>query len=395
MNSKLHFMKKLFLILAILFVYAPVSYAQVAAPLNDVSGEGDFLQDVVLTKPEQQSFSRMAAPLAATADVTKTFYINFDGDVIAPGTNWNYGTDPITLLAPDLTFSTKQAIVARVQELYSPYNVVVTTSRDVFLAAPVGARQQCDVVKYNSQLYSPAGGVSYINSMTWGDDTPCFVFSDLLGNTVKKVGDATAHEFGHAGGALNHDSIRGTVDGSCAIVGNYKASVGSGPLSWGSLMGNSYAGTVVTFNSNSTPYCDGVQNDMDIMSSTLGLKADDVGDDFTAATVVDGRAPFIKKVVMNSNSDVDMFKITSDVLKYLTLSSNSTTDFKVTLYDANQTQLTVLNPTNTLSIPRTNISSYVAQSGPLYISVQRSNDDPNTYVPTTSGDGSAILNITR
>lgn len=386
--------KKLFLTLMLVLAFAPYSYA---APLNDVSGEGDFLQDVVLTRPEKdQPLSRMAASIApAAASVTKTFYINFDGDTIAPGTLWNSSDTPIVLQAPSLTFSAKQAIVARVQELYSPYNVVVTTSRDVYLAAPVTARQQCDVVNYNSALYSPAGGVSYVNSMTWGDDTPCFVFSDLLGNTVKKVSDATAHEFGHAGGALQHDSILGIVNGSCTVVGNYKASVGSGPLSWGSLMGNSYAGSVVTFNSSSTPYCDSVQNDMNIMSSTLGLKADDFGNDFTGATEVDGRAPFIKKVVMNSNSDVDMFKITSDLPRYLTLSSRGTTDFKVTLYDANQASLTVLNPTNTLSIPRTDISSYVVQSGPLYISVQRSNDDPNTYVPTTSGDGSAILNITR
>ena len=41
-----------------------------------------------------------------------------------------------------------------------------------------------------------AGGVAYLNSFTWGNETPCWVFN----GGVKGAGDAGAHEVGHTFG---------------------------------------------------------------------------------------------------------------------------------------------------------------------------------------------------
>ena len=99
----------------------------------------------------------------------------------------------------------------RVAEDYRPFTINVTTDSTKYLSAPVNQRTRV-VITVTSDWYGSAGGVSFVNSFTWGDNTPCFVFSELLGYKPKNIAEAASHEAGHTLG-LRHQS---TYDANCA-----------------------------------------------------------------------------------------------------------------------------------------------------------------------------------
>jgi hypothetical protein len=136
------------------------------------------------------------------------------------------------------TFSTTeqdriQYIWQRVAEEYAPFGVDITTQDPGVNALSIvdGSDQTWGirvVISPTNTFYPNAGGVAWIGSFNWGDDTPCFVFSSQLGpNNEKYVSDAIAHEVGHTLG-LNHD---GKTDGTAYYQGH---------PGWASIMGVGY-----------------------------------------------------------------------------------------------------------------------------------------------------------
>lgn len=85
-------------------------------------------------------------------------------------------------------------------------NIVVTKDEAVFLSAPKGKRMRCVVTKTN--FYGNVAGVSIVNSYKWLDDTPCFVFSDLIGYGAPKIASTVCHELAHTLG-LRHQQDQG------------------------------------------------------------------------------------------------------------------------------------------------------------------------------------------
>jgi hypothetical protein len=93
-------------------------------------------------------------------------------------------------------------VLAGVREEYKNYSVTITDDKAVFDAAT----HRIEVVVTESwEWYGQAGGVTYINSWTWNDGSPAFVFSSLLGYNVKNILEACSHEAGHTLG-LRHQS---------------------------------------------------------------------------------------------------------------------------------------------------------------------------------------------
>ena len=93
----------------------------------------------------------------------------------------------------------------RVSEDYRPFNVNITTDSTVFLAAPVNKRMRV-IITTTSDWYPGVGGVSFVGSFTWGDDTPCFVFQLPLAYKTKYIAEAVSHEAGHTLG-LYHQAV--------------------------------------------------------------------------------------------------------------------------------------------------------------------------------------------
>ena len=173
--------------------------------------------------------------------------LDFDGTIVE-GTSWN-GSGPIACAGSNLTPSQIRDVFNRVAEDYRPFTINVTTDSSVFLAAPSNKRTRV-ILTTSSSWYGSAGGVAYINSYSWGDNTPCFVFTALLGYNTKSIAEATSHELGHTLG-LRHQS---SYDAFCNKVSEYNSGNGSGEIGWAPIMGVSYYRNMTLWNYGANPF---------------------------------------------------------------------------------------------------------------------------------------------
>jgi hypothetical protein len=151
------------------------------------------------------------------------FLLDFDGQNITTNL-WNVSN----VNASGLSQAQIAAVVARVQYDYSfDDSIIITTDEAVYNSFPQNKRRRC-IATASWEWYGQAGGVAYINSFGWYDETPCFVFTSLLSYNAKYVADAMSHEIAHTTGGRHHADWR-----QCVFFGAYW--VGD------DIMGNSYA----------------------------------------------------------------------------------------------------------------------------------------------------------
>ena len=282
-------------------------------------------------------------------------FLDFDGHTVA-GTSWNYN-GPIPCGNSGLDDARITEVFNRVAEDYRPFNVNVTTDSTKFLAAPLNRRMRC-VLTTSSSWYGNAGGVAFVGSFIWSDNTPCFVFTALLGSNAKNIAEATSHEVGHTLG-LYHQAL---YDANCVKLSDYYSGVGTGETSWAPIMGVGYYRNVTTWYNGPNSYgCTNYQSDLDIIVAQNGFSYR--GDDFAATfnqapTLAFNNNQFQTAGMIERNTDVDMFKfvVPTDYRFVLDampsnagVNSGSNLDMKVTLYNNSQNVLNVYNPTSQLS----------------------------------------------
>lgn len=123
--------------------------------------------------------------------------LDFDGQSV----NDIWGT--FYAASSGISATDQQVVLARVQQDYSfNQNIKITTSEAEYFTYPADKRMRVVITSTNFQ--GNVGGIAYINSLTWGNGTECFVFSSLLGS-ADNVGKAISHEAGHTFG-LRHQS---------------------------------------------------------------------------------------------------------------------------------------------------------------------------------------------
>jgi len=285
-------------------------------------------------------------------------YLDFDGHTVS-GTSWN-ATGPIFCGASGLTNAQITEVFNRVAEDYRPFTINVTTDSTKYFSAPANRRTRV-IVTVTSDWYGTAGGVSFVNSFSWGDDTPCFVFSALLNYNTKNIAEAISHEAGHTLG-LRHQS---SYDANCVKTAEYNAGRGTGETSWAPIMGVGYSRNLTTwYNGQSTLGCNIYQNDLDVITNaTNGVT---YRTDYKPTTFTD--APdqpftsnqFTTNSILVKNTDQDLFKFTMPSLKIFQLSAvpfnvgsgnaGANLDMKVTLYDSTQTALNTYSSVSSLSV---------------------------------------------
>jgi hypothetical protein len=283
-------------------------------------------------------------------------FLDFDGHYVS-GTSWNYNgpfqCGPANLNADQIT-----RIFNNVAEDYSPFNINVTTDSTKYHAAPVRQRIRV-ILTVSSSWYGSAGGVAYTGSFTWGDNTPCFVFTELLQNNLKNISEAAAHEAGHTLG-LRHQA---TYDQNCLMTSSYNTGVGSGEASWAPIMGVGYYRNSTTWHQGPGPYgCNNIQSDLSIITSTANgiiYKNDDYGESFQHVNIT----PFTNKKftidgIISTPEDKDLFKFTLSSQRRVKInavptatSGNSGTnlDIAIDLYE-NKNNIRTFNPSATLSV---------------------------------------------
>jgi len=321
-----------------------------------------------------------------------TIFLDFDGHTVA-GTSWN-SSGPIFCGASGLSSDQITEVFNRVAEDYRPFSVNITTDSTKYLAAPANKRMRV-IITVTSDWYGSAGGTAFMNSFTWGDNTPCFVFSALLGYNVKNISEASSHEAGHTLG-LRHQS---SYDANCVKTSEYNSGQGVGEIGWAPIMGVGYYQNMTLWHIGPNSInCTTIQTDQSVITggaNGITYRPDDYANVFATAV----NTPFTNNLftingVVEQSTDQDLIKFTMpsyarfklDAVPYNVGTGNagSDLDMQVTLYNGSQTELGVYNPGTLLSsIVDTNLST-----GTYYLRIE---GKENIYAPDYGSLGSYAL----
>ncbi len=286
---------------------------------------------------------------------TATIYLDFDGEFVS-NTIWNNGNS-FMCEASILSDNQINEIFNSVAEDFRPFNVNITTDSSVYFNAPANQRIRV-IITPTSAWKQNVGGISFIGSFVWGDNTPAFVFVDRLGYNVKNIAECCSHETGHTLG-LAHQS---KYDSSCHLIESYNSGNGNDQTSWAPIMGNSYGKNITGWNNGPIPTgCGNMQDNLSIITSANGFtfRNDDYSDDLNQAMSYKDNNSFIIDGIISNNTDKDVFKFTYTKQTNLHLEampynydnqfSSSNLDLKVSLYNDSQILIKTYNP-STLNI---------------------------------------------
>lgn len=234
--------------------------------------------------------------------------LDFDGQLVS-GTSWNNGTN-INCLPANLTTAAMTSIMDRVINDYNAFNVIVTTDENVYNAASSLKRMRV-IITESWEWFGQAGGTSFLNSFTWGGNTPCFVFSSLLNYNEKKIAEAASHEAGHTLGLQHQATYNGTT-----LASPYNYGQGSGETGWAPIMGCGYYQNITTWhNGPSVAGYASFQNDVSVIAGVLGMKTDDYSNSISGSqaltTSLNG--------AINSSTDADFFSVNLSTPKTVSL----------------------------------------------------------------------------
>lgn len=313
--------------------------------------------------------------LNSNPSAAPTAFLDFDGAVVDDPYWRPFSGDSIIYCeAATLTRAQMIKIFNHIAEDFSPFNINITTDSSVYFAAPITKRTRV-IFTPTSSWYGSSGGVAYIESFRWGLNTPCFVFSSLLGNNDKRVAEAASHEIGHTLGLYHQSQYANIGTDSCRFVTEYFAGRGSSDIGWSPIMGNSYSRNLTTWHIGiSSIGCTFPQNDFAVITNPINgitYRADDHGNTINTATnvnIIDGI--FSTAGIINDSNDLDHFKFQLNVpgrfivnikpyntgkeiiavSPLLNISNyNANTDLEVTLF-RNNIQIAKYNPINLLSV---------------------------------------------
>lgn len=285
-----------------------------------------------------------------------TIYLDFDGQYVQ-GTSWNMGGSAINCAPAGISASQIKEVFQRVSEDYRPFDINVTTDSTKYWAAPIDRRIRI-ILTTTSDWYGNAGGVSYMGSFTWGDNTPGFVFTALLNYVPKYIAEAASHEVGHTLG-LKHQAA---YDNNCNKLSEYNTGIGSGEIGWAPIMGSAYYKNFTLWNNGANPYgCTNYQNDLEIITGYNGFtyRADDYTADFKKPTKVSfTNDKFSLSGIIEKSTDVDVVSVTIPSFGRFKLDaepynigdgySGANLDLEVDLMSNATTVLGTYNPASTL-----------------------------------------------
>lgn len=329
--------------------------------------------------------------LSSNPTANAVIFLDFDGHTV-DGTGWNIG-GPLYLGNSGMTTSNIVDVFNRVAEDYRPFNVNVTTDSTKFLAAPLFSRMRV-ILTTSYEWFGASGGVAFVGSFIWGDDTPCFVFTSLLGNS-KNISEAASHEAGHTLG-LYHQSNYDPV--TCAKTSEYHAGAGIGEIGWAPIMGVGYYQNLTLWNNGPNSYgCTNYQSDLSVITTGNGFsyRTDDHSNSFATATLATySSSQFTVNGIIEQNTDKDLIKFVHPLLGRFQLSavpynvgtgnSGSNLDLQVSLYNSSETLVATYNPGTLLN----SVIDTTLTPGTYYLRIEGKG---NMYAPNYASLGSYSL----
>ncbi len=290
---------------------------------------------------------RTSSGSGTTTSGASVIYLDFNGQLVS-GTMWNVYGD-INCAPAILTADEISNIYQRVVTDYTPFNVTVTTDENVYNSANPGKRMRV-IVTDSWEWYGQAGGVAYLNSFTWGNNTPCFVFSSLLGYNTKKIAEACSHEAGHTLG-LRHQSA---YDASGTKISEYNYGQGTSEIGWAPIMGAAYYENLSLWhNGPNSISSTTMQDDIAIISGVIGFQNDDYSNSISNAAALSTS----KTGIINSNNDVDFFSVNLSITKQVSVvpqnvganDDGGNLDIVLSVYDSQGVLLSTINDPSVLN----------------------------------------------
>ena len=328
--------------------------------------------------------------LNSFSNASAVILLDFDGHTVS-GTSWNVSGD-FTCNSSGLNNTQITEVFNRVAEDFRPFNLNVTTSETTFNTAPVNRRMRIIITTSHQWYGTGAGGVAFLNSFVWGDNTPAFVFTALFNYNVKNIAESSSHEVGHTLG-LRHQS---SYNGSCVKTSDYNWGQGTGEIGWAPIMGAGYNQNMSLWhNGPNSIGCNNLQSDLNIISNAtngFGYRTDDYTDTYSTATNLSFSSDqFNISGVVERTDDKDLFKFTMpdygrfrlNAIPYNvgTGNSGSDLDLQVEFMDASYNLLGTYNPGILLS----SIVDTFLTAGTFYIRVEGKG---NIYAPEYASLGS-------
>lgn len=189
-----------YLLLILIFASCTKSVPVVRESCNFGLTEADFSINKALKKPKHNE--PPPPPPNPSYPGQAVIFLDFDGHTVT-NTNWNIN-GPIVCQSSGLGSFQMAEILDKVITLYSTWDVLVTTDSNAYHQASYSRRTRV-IFTTSYEWFGNAGGTAFVGSFTWGD-TPCFVFTSLLGYSTKYIKEAACHEVGHTIG-LYHQSV--------------------------------------------------------------------------------------------------------------------------------------------------------------------------------------------
>lgn len=122
--------------------------------------------------------------------------LDFDGHTF-DGLGWS--TEPIVTTGPSgLSSDVIQRVIDSVRKDFKYFPVTITTDESLFNACDRFKRQRLVITAESDWFGTAAGGVAYTGCFGFGDDTPAFIFTQMLNYASKYVAEAASHELGHS-----------------------------------------------------------------------------------------------------------------------------------------------------------------------------------------------------
>lgn len=278
-----------------------------------------------------------------------TILLDFDGQVVS-NTLWNT-EGPVTAAPANLKATEIERIIERVSEDFSPFDVTITTDEAVYNNTNTFRRMRV-VITESWEWFGVVGGTAFDNSFTWGDNTPCFIFSTLLGYNEKFIAEAISHEVGHTLGLMH----QAAYDEACQFLSEFNLGFGQGVTGWAPIMGIGYYQNVTTWHKGPTIFgCNSIQDDVAVIAAILGLQPDDNAE-------MERSEKFSKSAegMINNKDDIDYFfldiKQPTTVIvqpRCLENEEGANLNLKMNLYDKHGVFLRSIDTPSTLSVSTT------------------------------------------
>jgi len=300
----------------------------------------------------------------------KKIYLDFDGEKVS-GTFWNnqnytgsYNTGPVidapafTMDGDRTTFNESELTVirevwARMAEDFAPFQVDVTTEYpgpEIFLQGNQAIRVMISTdidATTGTQWFPTSGGVAYLNSWSFTNGTPVWVFYNRLGGgNAKNLAEAGSHEVGHAFN-LRHDGRTSPSEG-------YYGGHGSGQTGWAPIMGVGYYRALSQWSRGEYASANNTEDDIAILSSKIPFEPDDHGDSQSTATelIPDALGNFSVNGLISTRTDVDAFtffayagQVSLEVAPFEVSTGKANLDAEMTILNSLGQTIAIVNPT--------------------------------------------------